>query len=41
MHTPAETENGLMLLLRLNWDRALSATLIFMSLSLWSWLASL
>ena len=41
MHTHMETENGALLLLRLNWDRALCATLIFLSLCLGSWLVSL
>jgi hypothetical protein len=37
----AETENGFSLLLRLYWDRAVSATLIFVSLSIGTWLVSL
>ncbi|GAA6197154.1 hypothetical protein NBRC116598_25980 [Pseudophaeobacter arcticus] len=41
MMIPAETENGFALLLRLNWDRALSATFIVLSLCLGSWLASM
>ncbi|MEP4038577.1 hypothetical protein [Pseudophaeobacter sp.] len=41
MITAAETENGFALLLRLNWDRALSATFILLSLCIGSWLASL
>ncbi|MFC4215269.1 hypothetical protein [Pseudophaeobacter arcticus] len=41
MPKPAETENGFALLLRLNWDRALSATFILLSLCFGSWLAAL
>jgi hypothetical protein len=41
MMAPAETENGFALLLRLNWDRALSASFILLSLWLGSWLAAL
>lgn len=41
MHTHMQTENGIMLLLRLNWDRALSATIIFLSLTLGAWLVSM
>jgi hypothetical protein len=39
--TDGEVENGFSLLLRLYWDRAVSATLIFVSLSIGSWLVSL
>ncbi|WP_172684826.1 hypothetical protein [Phaeobacter sp. 11ANDIMAR09] len=41
MMAPNETENGFALLLRLNWDRALAAGFILLSLWLGSWLAAL
>ncbi|CUH88452.1 hypothetical protein PH5382_02388 [Phaeobacter sp. CECT 5382] len=36
-----ESERGVGLLLRLNWDRALAAAIVFVSLSLGAWLAGL
>lgn len=41
MMAPLKTENGFALLMRLNWDRALSAAFILLSLWLGSWLAAL
>lgn len=41
MMTDTKDENGFSLFLRLNVDRAVCATLIFVSLSIGTWLVSL
>ncbi|ANP38833.1 hypothetical protein JL2886_03965 [Phaeobacter gallaeciensis] len=41
MHALMRTDNGLGLLMRLNWDRALSVVTIFLALTAGAWFGSL